>query len=155
MEQTLERMKGGYSQIRNKALVYVFSYMNLIEHWGSSILRIIGQVKADGLREPEFIGGEVDLCINIYRGQINTNGVENGNELAAIDELDQNHKLLKMIVENPIATQEQYGEQLGISKRTVSKIFVDLQKRGMLEQQETRRKVKWVIIKVSVFMAYN
>lgn len=46
-------------------------YMNLIEHWGSGIPRMIDKVKAAGLREPEFIGGEVDLRINIYRGQIN------------------------------------------------------------------------------------
>ena len=70
MGQTLERMKEGYSKIRNEALAHAFSYMNLIEHWGSGIPRIIGKVKAAGLREPEFIGGEVDLRINIYRGQI-------------------------------------------------------------------------------------
>ena len=45
-------------------------HMNLIEYWGSGIPRIIGKVKKAGLREPEFIGGEVDLRINIYRGQI-------------------------------------------------------------------------------------
>ena len=44
--------------------------MNLIEHWGSGIPRIIDKVKASGLQEPEFIGGEVDLRINIYRGQV-------------------------------------------------------------------------------------
>lgn len=31
----------------------------------------MGKVKAYGLREPEFIGGEVDLRINIYRNQLN------------------------------------------------------------------------------------
>ena len=43
------------------------------------------KVKAAGLRELEFIGGEVDLRINIYRGQvdtnnavINVNGIKNG-----------------------------------------------------------------------------
>ena len=71
MGQTLERMKEGYSKIRNEALAHAFSYMNLIEHWGSGIPRIIGKVKAAGLREPEFIAGEVDLRINIYRGQTN------------------------------------------------------------------------------------
>ncbi len=72
MGQTIERMKEGYSKIRNEALAYAFSYMNLIEHWGSGIPRIIDKVKAAGLREPEFIGGEVDLRINIYRGQVKT-----------------------------------------------------------------------------------
>ncbi len=77
MGQTLERMKEGYSQIRNEALAYAFSYMNLIEHWGSGIPRIIGKVKAAGLREPEFIGGEVDLRINIYRSQVDANAAKN------------------------------------------------------------------------------
>ena len=70
MGQTMERMKEGYSKIRNEALAHTFAYMNLIEHWGSGIPRIIDKVKAAGLREPEFIGGEVDLRINIYRGQV-------------------------------------------------------------------------------------
>ena len=91
MGQTLERMKEGYSKIRNEALAHAFAYMNLIEHWGSGIPRIIDKVKAAGLREPEFIGGEVDLRINIYRGQVETNnatnndnGVRNGVENGVI-----------------------------------------------------------------------
>ncbi len=84
MGQTLERMKEGYSKIRNEALAHAFSYMNLIEHWGSGIPRIIGKVKAAGLREPEFIGGEVDLRINIYRGKVNLgdlNSLNNANKV--------------------------------------------------------------------------
>ena len=63
-------MKEGYSKIRNEALAHAFAYMNLIEHWGSGIPRSIDKVKAVGLQDPEFIGGEVDLRINIYRGQV-------------------------------------------------------------------------------------
>lgn len=48
--------------------------MNLIEHCGSGIPRILGKVREAGLREPEFIGGEVDLRINIYRGQMKSAG---------------------------------------------------------------------------------
>ena len=78
MGQTMERMKEGYSKIRNEALAHAFAYMNLIEHWASGIPRIIDKVKAAGLREPEFIGGEVDLRINIYRGQVDgTVGLNN------------------------------------------------------------------------------
>ena len=61
MGQTIERMKEGYSKIRNEALAHAFAYMNLIEHWGSGIPRIIDKVKAAGLREPEFIFIEVRL----------------------------------------------------------------------------------------------
>lgn len=171
MGQTLDRMKEGYSQIRNEALAYAFSYMNLIEHWGSGIPRIIGKVKAAGLREPEFIGGEVDLRINIYRKQANDNGTKNGVNTAingtddidsgvngvknGVDEAayagkalsDQVQKLLKMIAENPAETQAQYAEKLGVSKRTVSRIFMELKEQGILEQQGSRRKVKWIVLK--------
>lgn len=79
MGQTMERMKEGYSKIRNEALAHALAYMNLIEHWGSGIPRIIDKVKAAGLREPEFIGGEVDLRINIYRGQVAPNDLNDLN----------------------------------------------------------------------------
>ena len=59
--------KEGYSKIRNEALATAFAYMRLIEHWGSGIPRIIGAVREAGLREPEFLGGDTDLRINIYR----------------------------------------------------------------------------------------
>ena len=42
--------------------------------------------------EPEFIGSEVNLRINILRDQINASGVKSGvdgDELAAIEDLDQ------------------------------------------------------------------
>lgn len=68
-----ERRKKAILKIRNEAIAHAFAYMNLIEHWGSGIPRIIDKVKAAGLREPQFIGGEVDLRINIYRGQVDTN----------------------------------------------------------------------------------
>ncbi|MDE7320048.1 MAG: winged helix-turn-helix transcriptional regulator [Lachnospiraceae bacterium] len=60
--------------------------------------------------------------------------------------MDQSQKLLEIVAENPTATQGQYAEQPGVSKRTISRIFKDLQERGMLKQQGTRRKAKWVIV---------
>ena len=149
MGQTLERMKEGYSKIRNEAVAHAFSYMNLIEHWGSGVPRIIDKVKAAGLREPEFIGGEVDLRINIYRGQVDTNNAKisanstkddvndiengtNGVEVARQKGQTQIEKLLQIIEKNPSATQAYYAEQIGVSKRTVSRMFVSLQEKGIL-----------------------
>ena len=67
MGQTIERMKQGYSKIRNEALASAFEYMGYIEHWGSGILRVMRQVRDAGLPEPEFLDGDTDLRINIYR----------------------------------------------------------------------------------------
>ena len=157
MGQTINRMKEGYSKIRNEALAHAFAYMNLIEHWGSGIPRIIDKVKAAGLQEPEFIGGEVDLRINIYRGQvdannatINANGTKNGVNGVKVPfnrEQEQIEKLLKIIEQNPSATQSYYAEEMGISKRTVSRMFASLQKQGMLVQNGTKRKANWTVIR--------
>ena len=171
MGQTMERMKEGYSKIRNEALAHAFAYMNLIEHWGSGIPRIIDKVKAAGLREPEFIGGEVDLRINIYRGQVDTNnaminandtkdgvnGVDydvndagngtNGVEVPLNKEQAQIEKLLQIIEKNPSATQAYYAEEIGVSKRTVSRMFVSLQEKGILVQSGTKRKANWTVIR--------
>ena len=168
MGQTMERMKEGYSKIRNEALAHAFAYMNLIEHWGSGIPRIIDKVKAAGLREPEFIGGEVDLRINIYRGQVDTNnaiinandtkngangvkcGADNGTNGAEVPlnkEQTQIEKLLQIIEKNPSATQAYYAEKMGISKRTVSRMFASLQEKGRLVQSGTKRKANWKIIR--------
>jgi len=168
MGQTMERMKEGYSKIRNEAIAHVFAYMNLIEYWGSGIPRIIDKVKAAGLREPEFIGGEVDLRINIYRGQVDTNnaminanstkdGVDcgvndagngtNGVEVQLNKEQAQIEKLLQIIEKNPAATQAYYVEEIGVSKRTVSRMFVSLQEKGRLVQSGTKRKANWTVIR--------
>ena len=168
MGQTMERMKEGYSKIRNEALAHAFAYMNLIEHWGSGIPRIIDKVKAAGLQEPEFIGGEVDLRINIYRGQVDTNnaiinandtknganGVKcgaddgtNGAEVPLNKEQTQIEKLLQIIEKNPSATQAYYAEKMGISKRTISRMFASLQEKGRLVQGGTKRKANWKIIR--------
>ena len=100
--------------------------------------------------EPEFIGGEVDLRINIYRGQNDTNNARiniDGVKISRTKEQVQIEKLLQAIEKNPFATQAYYAEQIGVSKRTVSRIFVSLQQNGVLVQNGTNRKSNWVIIK--------
>ena len=114
--------------------------------------------------EPEFIGGEVDLRINIYRGQNDTNNARinakktkngvndikngiDGVKISRTKEQVQIEKLLQAIEKNPFATKAYYAKQIGVSKRTVSRIFVSLQQNGVLVQNGTNRKSSWVIIK--------
>lgn len=43
------------------------AYIRVSETWGSGIPRIIREVENAGLKTPEFIVGDVDLRINVYR----------------------------------------------------------------------------------------
>ena len=68
---TIERMKEGYSKIRNHALAQAFLYMNMIEAWGSGIPKLMESMREYGLEEPEFIDMGIGLRINLYRKDIN------------------------------------------------------------------------------------
>ena len=68
---TLDKMKEGYSKIRNRALAHAFSYMNLIEAWGSGIPKLMEAMREYGLRDPEFCDLEIGFRINLYRKEEN------------------------------------------------------------------------------------
>lgn len=170
MGQTLERMKEGYSQIRNEALAYAFSYMNLIEHWGSGIPRIIGKVKAAGLREPEFIGGEVDLRINIYRGQIDdVSGDNNADKvpdsagivpdsanmmpdnadkvpdtIERLPDNEQERKIYQYVLENGFITTSMVAELLEVKQRRARAILQDMVEGNYLRKEGAARRTIYV-----------
>lgn len=147
---TINLMKEGFSKIRNRSLANAFAYMNLVEAWGSGIPKLIRAMSEYGLREPEFIDMEVAFRVNLYRNQNNANGagfgVKSGAKVAMDKEPEPIQKLLKIIAEDPLATQAQYAAQLGVSKRTISRMFAGLQEEGVLVRRGTRRKAKWEIM---------
>uniref|UniRef100_UPI00286EE72E ATP-binding protein n=1 Tax=Anaerosporobacter sp. TaxID=1872529 RepID=UPI00286EE72E len=64
---SIEKIKEGYSKIRNRGIASAFAYMKIIESWGSGIPRIIQECKEYGLEEPELIDFDGDFRVNIYR----------------------------------------------------------------------------------------
>lgn len=172
MGQTLERMKEGYSKIRNEALAHAFSYMNLIEHWGSGIPRIIEKVKAAGLREPEFIGGEVDLRINIYRGQVATetsNGIDSVDKVPdsaakmpdttdkmpdsaakvpdsadKVPDNEQEQQIYKYVLENGFITTATVIELLEVKQRRARAILLNMVESGWLKKEGAARSTIYV-----------
>ena len=167
MGQTLERMKEGYSKIRNEALAHAFSYMNLIEHWGSGIPRIIEKVKAAGLREPEFIGGEVDLRINIYRGQVDINDVnakvpdntdkmpdsdkrvpDNTDKMPDSDkrvpDKEQEQRIYEYVLKYESITTAKAAEILGVKHRRARAVLMNLINGAYLKKQGAARSTVYV-----------
>ena len=163
MGQTMERMKEGYSKIRNEALAHAFAYMNLIEHWGSGIQRIVDKVKAAGLREPEFIGGEVDLCINIYRGQVETNNAMiNNNKVPdttdkvpnsaskvpdttdKVPDNAQEQQIYRYVLENGSITTAETVELLDVKHRRARAILLNMIKDGYLRKEGAARSTIYV-----------
>ena len=150
MGQTMDRMKEGYSKIRNEALANAFSYMNLIEHWGSGIPRIINTVLEAGLREPEFIGGDIDLRINIYRGQDKLNDPK-GDPNDPKDDLnklgDSENLVLSMLKDNPTISRKELSIRLNVSDSTIKRILNKLKKTKVISREGSTRNGKWIINK--------
>ena len=88
-ELTIEKMKTGLSKIRNKGIAAVFSYMNVIEAWGTGIPKMFREAKEYGLREPELIDLGSDFRIKLYRKEavVDTNGVIDPKSVASNSEL--------------------------------------------------------------------
>lgn len=125
-------MKEGYSKIRNRAIANAFSYMKIIEKWGSGIPRIIRECQEYGIPEPELIDFDGDFRINMYRqpllsqagtigtncGTIGTNsdtiGTINGIKVTSPEE-----RVLTIMKQNAKVTQKELQKELGVSLRTV------------------------------------
>ena len=167
--QTFAGMKKGRSKIRNEALAKAFSYMKLMEKWGSGIPRVVREVCDEGLAVPVFEGGEVDLVVNIYRKGIGpsedrtatdatnsatnatdaTNSATNATEIATnATELTEDEKLIIVAVEqNPSITQQALHNQTGITIGTIKRILPRLQEKGVLIREGNRRSGNWKVIK--------
>ena len=69
---SIELMKRGNSSTRNKAIALAFSYMHIIEEWGTGVPRILRDAKEYGLKEPSFVEFGLNLRVSLYRKPFKT-----------------------------------------------------------------------------------
>ena len=157
MGQTMERMKEGYSKIRNEALAHAFAYM---------------------------IGGEVDLRINIYRGKVDGtvdlnsaikvpdtigkmpdsgNKVpdkteivpdnmkkmpDSGNEVPdtteKIPDSEREQQIYKYVLENGSITTAETAEILDVKHRRARAVLLNMVKDGYLRKEGAARSTIYV-----------
>ena len=151
-EITIEKMKSGLSKIHNRGIAAAFSYMNIVEAWGSGIPKMFREAKEYGLREPELIDMGSDFRINLYRKKaaIDQNGVidpkERDTNDTKVEPNDTNEEaILSIILKNPQATQGAIAKEVETSLSTVKRIMRSLQKSGKLRREGTNRNGSWVV----------
>ena len=135
---TIEKMKEGYSKIRNRAIANAFSYMKIIEKWGSGIPRIIRECQEYGLPEPELIDFDGDFRINMYRQpsliQAGTIGTIIGIKVTSPEE-----RVLTIMKQNARVTQKELQKELGNSLRTIKRMIAELQDKGYIVRRGNNR----------------
>lgn len=144
LSQTIEKMKEGSSVIRNEAIAYVLRYLNYIENWGRGIPRILKTLQEQGLKEPDFIGGETELMIRIYRKNNEIMGVREN--MDSFLSMYSNASLLSLIQSDSSLTQKEYAQQLGKSERTVKRMFKDLQDKKIIKRIGNNRSGRWILL---------
>ncbi|MDO4285097.1 MAG: putative DNA binding domain-containing protein [Eubacteriales bacterium] len=152
-EITIEKMKTGLSKIRNRGIAAAFSYMNVIEAWGSGIPKIFREAKEYALREPELIDMGSDFRINLYRKKAITdqNGVidpkERDTNDTKVEPNDTNGEIILNILQSdPQTTQKNIGKKLGVSLATVKRAMKELQENGKIRREGSSRSGAWVVV---------
>ena len=131
----------GVSHPRNSVLMRIFLKLGIVEHTGHEIPKII-----------EKYGKEAfdihDTYINViipFNKKV-TDTMASGKNLS--DDLSENEKrILLELINNPSIPYDTLVVELGISRRTVSRVFVSLVEKGYIERVETNKKGYWKIIR--------
>ena len=153
---TLEKMKNGYSECRNKALAAAFAYMNLIENWGSGVKRYIREVKAAGLREPEFIEWPNAIRVNVYRAKVDVDKAGKGESKGQSkgeskgeskgDSCGRNSEaVIKKLSENPALTIPELAKAVHLSVSGIEKIVRGLKRSGRLRRSGATKNGRWIV----------
>lgn len=139
----------GVSHPRNSVLMRIFLKLGIVEHTGHGIPKII-----------EKYGKEAfdihDTYINVifpFNKKVRetmlygkNDGKNDGKNLS--EELNDNEKrILLELINNPSIPYDTLVVELGISRRTVSRVFVSLVEKGYIERVGTNKKGYWKIIK--------
>ena len=144
----LQDIREGISIPRNRALVYAFTYMNIMEHWGSGIPRIIRRCKELGLEEPELLEIAGNFRINLFRhpdktriGK-STDKVTESTEkygkvrIKSTDKLNDNRKkIIQYIAERGTITNREVQNLLNVKDSRALKILKEMVEDGILKKE--------------------
>lgn len=168
---TIEKMKAGISKVRNSVIAKIFTYMNMVEAWGTGIPKIFEEAREYGLREPELEDMGSDFRIHLYRKEpvidfygvvgpkltVKEAGADDMNfgTKAGTDGTDDmnlgkgmtdEEKLLSVIREDGTITQKEMSQKTGLLLRTVKRMTVELQKAGKIVRIGNSRLGEWEIM---------
>ena len=154
-------------------MAMAFSYMHLIERWGTGMLRIAEMIREAGLGDLEIIDGGTELRFNIYRkhntgqtpkaeqvsgqsaGQIPETEQISGQSAGQTPEANIQEELLKLSLDektvlkvlqtSPQIIVRDIAQQLDFSRSAVSRLMRKLKDKGIIERIGSNRKGYWKI----------
>lgn len=165
-EVSIERMKQGYSQVRNRGIANVLAYMKIIEGWGTGIPRMFKRCKEYGLLEPRIQDLDGAVRIDLYRdGYLGSpqslpnrspitprllpnEEVEVPKKFYFANDIvlsEQEVAVLEVIRENLVITQQEIATKLNVDRELIKYYVKRLRKNKVLDRQGNTRSGKWIV----------
>lgn len=148
---TLEKVLNGYSSVRNTKIADVFQKMNIVEKWGTGLLRIAEICKESGVKPVHYQAESGFFMTTLLR----KNSLEKSNDPVNI-EIDsvndpvnlmseKEHRVLKAIIQQNDITAKGLVDVLGISEKTVKRAISKLKASGLIVRVGSDKKGSWSI----------
>jgi len=139
---SVEKMREGCSECRNKALAQALAYMNVIEDWGSGIPRAREDLSSAGLRDLDICEWPNAVRAVIYRPLPPTAGGDNGGkgERSAHSE-----RIVALMRKNPKISVSAIVSAIGGGKRSAEREIAALKKAGRITRRGTYAG-EWIVL---------
>lgn len=160
---TIDKIKDGYSKVRNRAIANAFSYMKIIEEWGSGIPRMFDEFSKYGLEEPELVDMDGDFRVNFYRKRSSSKngtdfgtdfGTDNGTDSKLAKALKKSGSskkavrilgIINLMKKDETINVAEIVTALNSSERTIKRDIEFLKEAGIVKREGNTKSGKWIV----------
>ena len=147
---TKKQFFDGISNPRNATLMRIFLNMGLTEHTGHGIPTIVKNYGEEVFEiEDNYIRCTIPFDKDVLDKMKNENVGNNvGNNVGKNISLNKTEKkVITLLIENAEYTADELALKIGVTKRTIERVFVSLQNKKVIERIGSNRKGSWIVIK--------
>lgn len=140
-EFTEDEFLEGYSAPKNPELMRVFRDLDLVEHLGTGIRRILKKYDKNIFHFfPHFIRVSINYSQNNFE-YTNNRILINFENMTKVQE-----DIINLILDNPTMTQIELARILGVGERKIRYNMKDLLEKGYLKRIGSNKTGKWVVL---------
>jgi len=143
-EFTEEEFLQGYSAPKNPELMRVFKDLDLVEHLGTGIRKILKKYDRSIYHfYPHFIVVSIKYEKNEFEYAIETDTIKVN--LSKLDLSKVQEDIIKLIIDTPTITQAEMANRLNLTSRMVRYHISDLVEKGYIKRVGATKKGKWEV----------
>lgn len=140
---TIDQFYMGFSKPRNIQLMKIFNQLSIVDHTGHGIPIIISKYGKEAFN---IHSNHIMVTIPFDKDVVATMNV--GLDVGLDVGLNVTEKkVINLLLENPSYNAGELAPIINVTKRTVERTFVSLQKKGFLERIGSKRDGRWMVIK--------